>query len=176
MFTSFVKGNFRSVFMCDLDQLLAWPEDIDLDHTKCLVIIAKIGPNQMNHIERLLELPKHKRVKADIVLVLSDEEVIIKETRLHVILMYKKCISLSAKCCARISSMCPTVGKKFSEKHDGLCPKSTISLAEKSIKVSYIGVVPYIFMLKMPPRGSDILILNLLAQKFKFKVKSLRFV
>jgi hypothetical protein len=161
--------------MCDLDQLVAWPEGIEFDHTKCLIIIVKIGPNQMNHIGRLLESPKHKWVKADIVLLILDEEVEIGETQMRVILM-NKCINWSAKCWPRISSMCPTVGMKFSKKHDGLCPKSTISLAKKSIKVSYIGVEPYIYMREMPPRGSDILILNLLAQKFKFKVKSLRFV
>jgi hypothetical protein len=48
----------------------------------------------------------------------------------------RKCINWSAKCRLIISSMCPTVGMKFSEKHDGLCPKSTISPAGKSIKVS----------------------------------------
>jgi hypothetical protein len=161
--------------MCDLYQQLAWPEGIKLDHTKCLIIIAKIGPNQNNHIRRLLELPKHKRVKAEIVLLISDEEVEIEETRMRVILM-NKCTNWSAKCWPRITSMCPTVGNKFSVKHEGLCPKSTITLAAKSIKVSYVSVEPYIYMREMPPKGSDILILNLLAQKFKFKLKSLRFV
>jgi hypothetical protein len=175
MFSFFLIGNFRSVFMYDLDQLLEWPEGVELEYTKCLIMIAKISPNQMNHIGRLLESPKHKRVKADIVLLISDEEVIIKETQMHVILM-KKWVSLIAKCGPRISSMCPTIGMKLSEKHDGLCPKSTISPAGKSIKVSYVGVEPYQYMKEVPPKGSDILILNLLAQKFQFKVQTIRFV
>jgi hypothetical protein len=162
--------------MCDLDQLLAWPEGIiELGHTKCLIIIAKIDTNQTNYIGGLLESPKHKRVKADIVLLISHEEIIIEKTQMRVILM-NECISWSLKCLSKISSMCPTVGKKLSQKHDGVCPKSTISLDGKNIKVSYIGVEPYIYMKEMPPRGTDILILNMLAQKFSFKVQSLRFV
>jgi hypothetical protein len=138
-------------------------------------MIAKIAKNQMNYIGRLLESPKHKRVNADIILLISEEEIIIEETQMRVILM-NKCISWNANCWPEISSMCPTVGKRLSEKHDGVCPKSAISLAGKNIKVSYVGVEPYIYMKEMPPRGTDILILNMLAQKFKFKVQSLRFV
>jgi hypothetical protein len=158
----------------DIDQLMSWPEGkgTELDCTKCLILIAKVGQNQMNHVGLILESPKHKRVKANIVVLLtSEEEVFIDKTRQLIIFMH-----FNEACCPKITSLCPTVGTEYSSKYNGVCPISSNSLIGKSIRVSYIGIEPYIYMREKPPRGSDILILNILAQKFQFKVQSLRFV
>jgi hypothetical protein len=158
----------------DIEQLKAWTEGnrTELDSTKCLILIAKVGQNQMNHVELILATPKHKWVKANIVVLLtSEEEVFIDQTRQLVIFMH-----FNEPCCPKITSLCPTVGTEYSEKHNGVCPISSNSLVGKSIKVSYIGIRPYIDKREKVPAGSDILILNILAKKFQFKMHSLRFV
>jgi hypothetical protein len=160
--------------LLDLDQLQTWTESegMAFDQTECLIWITKVGPNQMSHVRRLLAPPNLKRMKANVVILTSDEEVDINNTQQLVIM-----INFKKTCCPKITSLCPTVGKKYSEKHDGLCPRSSNNLLGKSIKISYIGISPYIlYMNETPPRGSDIHILNLLAQKFQFKVQYFRFV
>jgi hypothetical protein len=174
IFTFCVEDFFRSVFVWDMDQLKAWPEGkgTELDSTKCLILIANIEQNQMNHVELILATPKHKWVKAKIIfLITSEEEVLIDKTRQLIILMH-----INEPCCPKITSLCPTVGTEYSEKHNGVCPISSNSLVGKSIKVSYIGIEPYVYMREIAPRGSDIQILNILAKKFQFKMYSLRFV
>jgi hypothetical protein len=174
MFTFYFIGFFRSVFVWDIAQLKSWPEGkgAELDRTKCLILIAKVGQNQMNHVGLILATPKHKWVKAKLVVLLtSNEEVFIDKTRQLIIFMH-----FDEPCCPKITSLCPTVGTEYSEKHNGVCPISSNSLVGKSITVSYIGTKPLIYMGEIPPRGSDILILNILAQKFQFKVQALRFV
>jgi hypothetical protein len=158
----------------DMDQLKALQESkgTELGCTKCLILIAKVGQKQMNHVGLILATPKHKLVKANIVVLLtSEEEVFINTTRQLVIFMH-----FNEPCCPKITSLCPTVGTEYSQKHNGVCPISSNSLVGKSIKVSYIGIMPYVYMREIPPRGSDILILNILAQKFQFQVQTLRFV
>ena len=64
------------------------------------------------------------------------------------------------------TSLCPTLGKVYAEKHRGVCPKHLQEPAGKTLKVSFIGSQPYIAY--NPIRGSDFIVTNLLAKKFQF--------
>ena len=62
--------------------------------------------------------------------------------------------------------LCPTLGKTHAVLHNRLCPKELENPQGKELKISFIGASPYITY--SPVGGSDILVVNMLAEKFKF--------
>ena len=67
--------------------------------------------------------------------------------------------------------LCPTFGKTHAVLHNRLCPKELENPYGKELKISFIGASPYITY--SPVGGSDILVVNMLAEKFKFLPKFL---
>ena len=65
------------------------------------------------------------------------------------------------------TALCPVIGKRYPEMHKGSCPTSNQRLAGKRLKVSFIGIEPYIKRTR-PPSGSEILILEVMAEKMNF--------
>ena len=62
--------------------------------------------------------------------------------------------------------LCPTLGKTHAVLHNRLCPKELENPYGKELKISFIGASPFISY--SPVGGSDILLVNMLAEKFKF--------
>ena len=68
-----------------------------------------------------------------------------------------------------ITSLCPVLGKRYAQTYNGLCPHHTQTPYGKELKISFIGVGPYINY--DPIGGSEFLIVKILAEKFKFRPK-----
>ena len=62
--------------------------------------------------------------------------------------------------------LCPTLGKTHAVLHNRLCPKELENPYGKELKISFIGQSPFISY--SPVGGSDVLVVNMLAEKFKF--------
>ena len=67
------------------------------------------------------------------------------------------------------TSLCPTLGKTNAELYSGQCPKHLQSTHGKDLKISFIGIKPYISY--NPAGGSDFLVVKILAKKFRFSPK-----
>ena len=65
--------------------------------------------------------------------------------------------------------LCPVLGKTYAHAYNGMCPDHLHKSYGKELKVSFIGVRPYINPYNKLLEGSDFLIAKLLAEKFKFK-------
>jgi hypothetical protein len=160
--------------MWDLDYVvLAKKSDInnEFEKTKCLVLIANIDTAQINKVQHMLAAIENIPVKSKMAVLLSNNKAVIHipGPYLFVILvMHCNENAPNGTSCLRMTSFCPTVGKGKSVNQNGLCPTLSISLHGKTILVSYIGMEPYIYMRSQPVAGSDIMILNILAHKFKF--------
>ena len=68
-----------------------------------------------------------------------------------------------------ITCLCPVLGKRHAQTYNGLCPHHTQTPYGKELKISFIGVGPYINY--DPIGGSEFLIVKILAEKFKFRSK-----
>ena len=77
------------------------------------------------------------------------------------------CVKLLGK--HTITSLCPTLGQRYAQIYDSLCPSEVQKPAGKSIRISFIGPPPHITY--NPIGGSDLLIIGLLAEKLKFLPK-----
>ena len=69
-----------------------------------------------------------------------------------------------------MKSLCPSLGKKYVQIHQGICPLHLQKLADKVLKVFFIGVPPFI---KYPRDygklgGSEFMVMELLTKKHKF--------
>ena len=64
------------------------------------------------------------------------------------------------------TSLCPTLGKMYSEQHEGTCPSYLQNPHGKTLNISFIGIPPYITY--NPVGGSEILVANMLAKKLGF--------
>ena len=67
------------------------------------------------------------------------------------------------------TSLCPTLGERYAQIHDGKCPLEAKKPAGKSLQISFIGPNPHITY--DPIGGSDFLIIDLLVKKLKFLPK-----
>ena len=65
------------------------------------------------------------------------------------------------------TSLCPILGETYAKPINGMCPDHFQIPHGKIIKVSFIGVRPHIIY--EPIGGSDFLVMNILANKFRFK-------
>jgi hypothetical protein len=171
---SFFKDVFRSVFLWDLENIVqAKILDINNEYanTKCLILIAYIDTIHINQVKHMLATMENTPVKSKMAVLLSNNNVFIEIPGPYLfvtLVMHFKESAPNITGYLKMTSLCPTVGKGLSVKQNGLCPTLSTSLHGKSILLSYIGVKPYIYMHSQPVTGSDILILNLLAHKFKF--------
>ena len=68
-----------------------------------------------------------------------------------------------------ITCLCPVLGKTHAHIYNGLCPGHFQTPYGKELKVSFIGIEPYINY--HPIGGSEFLTVKILAEKFKFKPK-----
>ena len=71
---------------------------------------------------------------------------------------------------SKMTSLCPTLGKKYVQIHQGFCPLHLQKPANKELKIFFIGAHPFV---KYPKDfgklgGSEFLVMNLLAMKHKF--------
>ena len=66
--------------------------------------------------------------------------------------------------------MCPVLGKEDAEAHSGPCPDHLQSPQGKVLKISFIGLPPYIFYNEAGHLvgGSEVNIVELFAEKFNF--------
>ena len=66
-----------------------------------------------------------------------------------------------------IKALCPCLGEELPQLHDGVCPWHLQNPAGKRLKISFIGVEPYI---RYIPRigGSDFKVIEIMAKKFRF--------
>ena len=69
-----------------------------------------------------------------------------------------------------MTSLCPTLGKKYAQMHQGICPFHLQKPANKVLKIFFIGVPPFIKYPKDGRKlgGSEFLVMELLAKKHKF--------
>ena len=65
-----------------------------------------------------------------------------------------------------IISLCPVLGQVHAELHDGPCPKDLKKPQGKELKVSFIGISP--FVQYSPIGGSEFLLVKILADKYNF--------
>ena len=65
--------------------------------------------------------------------------------------------------------LCPTLGKTNAELYSEQCPKHLQSTHGKELKISFIGSEPYKSYNIVG--GSDFLVVNILAKKFRFSPK-----
>ena len=68
-----------------------------------------------------------------------------------------------------ITCLCPVLGKTYAHTYNGMCPDHFQKPYRKELKVSFIGIRPYINY--DPIGGTDFLIVKILAEKFRFKPK-----
>ena len=61
--------------------------------------------------------------------------------------------------------MCPALGKLYAQKHTGKCPLKFQEPFGKVLKISFIGVPPFITY--NPVGGSDFIVMRILANKFQ---------
>jgi hypothetical protein len=162
------------VFLWDLDYVVqAKISDIsnEFANTKCLILIANMTTTQINQVQHMLASVENIPVKSKMAVLLSSNKVFIDIPRPYIfvtLFMHVNENASNGSSCLKITSLCPTVGKGKSVIYNGLCPTLSMSLHGKTILVSYIGIRPYIDMRSQPVAGSDIMILNLLARKFRF--------
>ena len=67
------------------------------------------------------------------------------------------------------TSLCPVLGQTHGQTYNGLCPGHFQTPYGKELKISFIGIRPYINY--DPIGGSEFLIVKILAEKFKFTAK-----
>ena len=67
------------------------------------------------------------------------------------------------------TSLCPVLGKPYAEIMKGSCPLNLENPKGKELKISFIGVSPYITY--NPLGGSEVNLMKILAQHFKFSPK-----
>ena len=65
--------------------------------------------------------------------------------------------------------LCPVLGKTYAHTYYGMCPDHLQKPYGKELKISFIGVRPYINPYNRLIEGSDFLVAKLLAEKFKFR-------
>ena len=70
----------------------------------------------------------------------------------------------------KMTSLCPTLGKKYALTYEGTCPVHLQQPANKVLPIFFIGMAPYI---KYPREygklgGSDFLVMKMMAMKHKF--------
>ena len=61
------------------------------------------------------------------------------------------------------------VGRRWAQIVNGACPKLAKNLHGKELNISFIGILP--FITQNPIKGSEILLMKLLAHKFNFRPK-----
>ena len=67
------------------------------------------------------------------------------------------------------TSLCPVLGQTHGQTYNGLCPGHFQTPYGKELKISFIGIRPYINY--DPIGGTEFLIVKILAEKFKFTPK-----
>ena len=70
---------------------------------------------------------------------------------------------------SKTTSLCPILGKTHAEMFNDSCPSSLDRPEGKKLKISFIGISPYIIY--DPVGGSDFDFIRILAQKYKFTPK-----
>ena len=68
-----------------------------------------------------------------------------------------------------VTSLCPVLGETYAQIHNGSCQVKLQMPHGKELKISFIGTKPYINY--NPIGGSEFLVVNILAEKFKFRPK-----
>ena len=70
---------------------------------------------------------------------------------------------------AKLTSLCPVLGKNYASIYEGICPTDLQQPGNKILPISFIGPKPYIKY--NPIAGSDFLVIKLLAEKHHFVTK-----
>ena len=65
-----------------------------------------------------------------------------------------------------MTSLCPILGKRYAQIFNRDCPKGLQNPHGKELNISFIGHTPFITY--KPAGGSDFLLVQLLAEKFRF--------
>ena len=69
---------------------------------------------------------------------------------------------------SQLTSLCPSLGKRYAEIYLGICPTTLQNPFGKTLPVSFIGSPPNIIYTS-PIRGSDFLVMEIFANMFGFR-------
>ena len=87
----------------------------------------------------------------------------------EIVINYLEMCALSVDSSKVTTSLCPILGKTHAELFKDSCPLSLENPEGKELKVSFIGISPYIIF--DPFGGSEVDLIRIFAKKFKFTPK-----
>ena len=65
-----------------------------------------------------------------------------------------------------LTSLCPTLGQMNPQQHKGVCPLHFQEPFGKTLNISFVGIAPFITY--NPVRGSEFMVMKILAKKYQF--------
>ena len=131
-----------------------------LTYVKCLVINA--FTKDLDDVSALIDIVKALKVARKDLFIFNKG--IIEPSSL---LKLNKSINFNVVFKQSNTVLCPAIGKEYPELHHGTCPPSIQTLVGRHLRVSFIGIEPYIKRTR-PPSGSDVSILEVIAKKLGF--------
>ena len=131
-----------------------------LTSVKCLVITAVT--KELDEVSVLIDIVKALKVERKDLFIFNEGN--FKSSSL---LKLNKSINFNVVFKQSNNVLCPAIGKEYPELHHGACPPAIQTLVGRHLRVSFIGIEPYIKR-KRPPSGSDVSILEVIAKKLDF--------
>ena len=130
-----------------------------LSSVKCLFITA--STRELDDVSALIDTVKALQVERKDLFIFS------KGIDSSSLLRLNKSINFNVVFKQSNTVLCPAIGKEYPELHHGTCPQSIQTLVGRRLRVSFIGIEPYIKRTR-PPSGSDVSILDVIAKKLDF--------
>ena len=131
-----------------------------LTSVKCLVITA--FPKELDEVSALIDIVKALKVERKVLFIFNNGSI-----EPSSLLELNKSINFNVVFKQSNTVLCPAIGKEYPELHHGTCPRSIQTLVGRHLRVSFIGIEPYIKRTR-PPSGSDVSILEVIAKKLGF--------
>ena len=131
-----------------------------LTSVKCLVITA--FTEELDEVSALIDIVKALKVERKDLFIFSKGNI-----EPSFLLKLNKSINFNVVFKQSDTVLCPAIGKEYPELHHGTCPPSIQTLVGRHLRVSFIGIEPYIKRTR-PPSGSDVSILEVIAKKLGF--------
>ena len=131
-----------------------------LTSVKCLVITA--FTKELDEVSVLIDIVKALKVERKDLFIFNEGN--FKSSSL---LKLNKSLNFNVVFKQSNNVFCPAIGKEYPELHHGACPPAIQTLVGRHLRVSFIGIEPYIKRTR-PPSGSDVSILEVIAKKLDF--------
>ena len=147
-------------------------------------LFVTVETNNFENILQLIEMVNTFRVERKYVLIVKEtlNQTLFQNTTINYNLMVEhkdtgnellsesvqslKLFTLQTDGNIMTTSICPVLGKKHAQIFNGFCPLRVQNPRGKKLQISFIGQSPYVIY--NPTRGSDFLVINMLAEKLKF--------